>query len=61
MMSSNFLNTLYIPFKHPSVQICPCRKIGQDQHRVIIYVNFASLGPKFQDHRTYDSGSEGDF
>ena len=38
-------------------------KIGQDQHRVIIYINFVEiespmLHAKFQDHRTSGSGEE---
>ena len=41
----------------------PCRKIGQGQPRVIIYINFVELESpilhaKFQDHRTSGSGEE---
>ena len=44
-------------------QIWPCRKIGQGQPRVIIYINFVELESpmqhtKFQDHRTSGSGEE---
>ena len=53
----------FSPFKHTGDPICPCRKIGQGQPRVIIYVSFVELESpklhaKFQDHRTSGSGEE---
>ena len=44
-------------------QIWTCRKIGQGQPRVIIYIDFVELESpmihaKFQDHRTSGSGEE---
>ena len=40
-----------------------CRKMGQGQHRIIIYINFVEpksimLHAKFQDHRICGSGAE---
>ena len=45
------------------IQTYRCRKIGQGQPRVIIYINFVELDSpmlhaKFQDHRTSGSGEE---
>ena len=57
--------TLYqfSPFKRIGDPIRPCRKIGQGQPRVIIYINFVELESlmlhaKFQDHKTSGSGEE---
>ena len=49
--------------KSLSYHIWPCRKIGQGQPRVTIYINFVELESpmlqaKFQDHRTSGSGRE---
>ena len=53
----------YFPIKRTGDQILPCRKIGQGQPRVIIYINFVELESpmlhtKFQDHRTSGSGED---
>ena len=53
----------FSPYKSIRNQIWPCRKIGQGQPRVIIYLNFVELESpmlhaKFQDHRTSGSGEE---
>ena len=50
-------------FKRMGDLIQTCRKIGQGQHRVIIYINFVGiespmLHAKFQDNRTSGSGEE---
>ena len=44
-------------------QIWPCRKIGQGQPRVVIYIIFVGLqsfllSAKFQGHLIYGSGEE---
>ena len=36
----------FFPFESLEEQISPCRKIGQGQPRVIIYINFEELGPQ---------------
>ena len=51
----------FFPFKRAGDPIWPCRKIGQGQPRVIIYMNFVELESpmlhaEFQDHRTSGSG-----
>ena len=53
----------FSPFKRIGDQIQHCRKIGQDQPRVIIYINFVELESpilhvKSQDHRTSGSGEK---
>ena len=58
-----FSSIKFSPFKCTGDPIRPCRKIGQGQPRVIIYINIvelesAMLHAKFQDHRTYGSGEE---
>ena len=50
-------------FKCIGDQILPCRKIGEGQPKVIIYINFAALESpmlhaKFQDNRTSGSGED---
>ena len=54
---------LFSPFKRTNNPIWPCRKIGQGQPRVIIYINFVELESpmlhvKFQDHGSSGSGEE---
>ena len=66
MTEKLFTGTLRInhpTIKHTGDPIRPCRKLGQGQHRVIIYINFVELESpmlhaKFQDHRTSGSGEE---
>ena len=53
----------FSPLKRTGNPIRPCRKIGQGQPRVIIYIHFVKLKPplihaKFKDHRTSGSGEE---
>ena len=48
---------------HDQRTILHCRKIGQGQPRVIIYINFVELESlmlhvKFQDHRISGSGED---
>ena len=51
------------PIEKPKLPNLTCRKIGQGQTRVIIYIKFVELESpmlhaKFQDHRTNGSGEE---
>ena len=51
----------FSPFKRIGDPIWPCRKIGQGQLRVIIYINFIELESlmlhaKFQDRMASGSG-----
>ena len=53
----------FFPYKSIRDQIWPCRKVGQGQPRIIIYINFVELESpmlhaKFQDYRTSGSGEE---
>ena len=53
----------FFPYKSIRKQIWPCRKIGQGQHRVIIWTNLVvfehlMLHTKFQGHWSFGSGEE---
>ena len=53
----------FFPYKSIRDKICPCRKIGQGQPRVIIWINLvvlmhSMLHTKFQGHWPFGSGKE---